>query len=76
MSFSSSPTAFLGGTLHTFPFDELVVVGTDAAGELHGAAYFPGAASGQGLWFQVAVADATDPVFGAALSNGVVGFAP
>jgi hypothetical protein len=76
VSFASTPTPFLGGTLHAFPFLSPLIVGTDAAGEIHGSAPFPGAASGTGLWFQVGLQDATVPVFGASLSNGVKGTVP
>jgi hypothetical protein len=76
ISFTSSPAPFLGGTLHAFPYDELVVFGTDAAGEIHGSASFPGATSGAQLWFQVGLEDASVPVYGASLSNGVVGTVP
>ena len=76
VSFTSTPTSFLGGTLHTFPFDELVVIGTDGAGEIHGSVVFPGAASGQGLWFQVGIQDLSVAIHGASLSNGVKGTVP
>jgi hypothetical protein len=76
VSFASTPTPFLGGTLHAFPFLGPLIVGTDAAGEIHGSAPFPFVASGTDLWFQVGLQDATVPVFGASLSNGVKGTVP
>lgn len=76
ISFSSTPTAFKGGTLHTVPVGALVVVTTDGSGSLTGSAPFPGAPSGTSLWFQVGVEDASVAGFGASLSNGVVGTVP
>jgi hypothetical protein len=76
ISFTSSPAPFLGGTLHSFPFDELVAAGTDLDGALAGTAFFPGALAGQQLWFQVGIADPTVPLYGASLSNAVRGTVP
>lgn len=76
ISFSSTPAAFKGGTLHAAPVGALVVAATDGAGSLSGSASFPGAAPGTQLWFQVALEDASVPAYGVALSNGVVGTVP
>ena len=76
ISFTSSPAPFLGGTLHAFPIDELVFAATDPGGELSGGAVFPGGPSGAQLWFQIGIVDASVPVYGASLSNGVVGTVP
>ena len=75
-STASTPTAFFGGTLHAFPVDELVVLSTDGAGAILGSAMFPGGPPGAGLWFQVGIDDPSVPLFGASLSNGVVGTVP
>jgi hypothetical protein len=76
ISFSSNPTSFLGGTLYANPIDALLPVGTDAAGVLAGSAVFPAAAAGTEVCFQVAIEDGSVPVYGASLSNAVLGIVP
>jgi len=75
-SYSSTPTRFVGGTLHAWPAVAQVFVFTNAQGELHASAVFSGAPSGSQLWFQAAITDAQVPIYGAALSNGIVGLVP
>jgi hypothetical protein len=43
---------------------------------VHAAVTFPGAPSGTQLWFQAGIVDASVPVHGASLSNGVQGTVP
>jgi hypothetical protein len=74
-AFASTPTPFLGGTLYTFPISLQVLAFTSGSGTLGGAATFPGAASGQQIWVQVAVSDASTGK-GGSLSNAMVGLVP
>lgn len=74
-SFASTPTPFIGGTLHAFPINIQILAFTSGAGTLGGSATFPGAAPGQQIWVQVAVTDAST-ADGGSLSNGVVGLVP
>jgi hypothetical protein len=76
ISTASTPSPFLGGTLHAVPVDLLVITGTDAGGELHASGPFPGAAAGAQMWFQVALEDASVAGFGACLSNAMQGTVP
>jgi hypothetical protein len=76
ISFQSTPAPFLGGTLHTFPYDLLVLAGSDAGGALGGTVTFPGGPSGSQLWFQVGCDDPSVPLYAASLSNAVVGTVP
>jgi hypothetical protein len=76
ISFSSTPVPYVGGVLHAVPDDALIVVATDAAGEIHGAGGFPGAPPGTQLWFQVGMQDPSVPIYGKSLSNGVKGTVP
>jgi hypothetical protein len=76
VSFGSTPVPFLGGTLHAFPFDILIPLGTDGAGEIHQAWVFPAVTSGTELWFQMGLVDASVPLYGVSMSNGVKGTVP
>ncbi len=74
-SFTSTPTPFLGGTLHAFPVNIQLLAFTNGAGSLAGSATFPGGVSGQQIWVQMGVTDAST-VDGGSLSNGEVGTIP
>ncbi len=76
ISASSTPTPFLGGTLHAIPFlNDPIAVSTDALGGLSGGSTFPAVAAGTQFWFQVGIVDASVPK-GASLSNAEVGTVP
>ena len=76
LSFSSTPIGYVGGTLHPVPWDALFFFNTSGTGTLNGSTNFSGAPSGTQLFAQVAVVDASVPLHGVALSNGVVGTVP
>ena len=73
---TSTPTVFIGGTLHAFPFDLLHPVVTDGNGEIRGSALFPPTPTGTELWFQVGIYDTSEPIYGAVLSNATLGTVP
>jgi hypothetical protein len=76
VSFADNPAPFLGGTLHALPVAALLPLATDADGAIASSAPFPAVPSGTQLVFQVGVADAWVPGWGACLSNGVMGTVP
>ncbi len=77
LSGASAPASFLGGTLHAFPLLNSFAFSTDALGAWTTTAPWPsGIPSGLQAWIQAAVVDASVPVFGGSLSNGVKSTAP
>jgi hypothetical protein len=74
-TFASTPAPFLGGTLFAFPINIQILVFTSGSGTLSGSATFPGGVSGQQIWAQVGVSDAST-VEGGSLSNATVGLIP
>jgi hypothetical protein len=76
LSLGAQPVSILGGTLHAFPFDDLVLVHTDAAGAFQASTAFPDLPAGTEVTIQAVVVDPTSFPYGHALSNGVVGTVP
>ena len=76
VSASSTPVAFKGGTLHSFPVGATFNLLTGPGGLTWIEFPFPaGVPSGVPLWWQQAVADAASP-FGVVLSNAVLSTTP
>lgn len=77
LSFASTPTAFLGGTLHAFPLANSIALATNPNGTWSATALWPaGVPSGLQAWLQVGVSDVSVPVYGASLSNAVKSTSP
>ncbi|MCB9899331.1 MAG: VCBS repeat-containing protein [Planctomycetes bacterium] len=77
LSVTSTPTAFKGGTLYTFPVGVTFIVPTDPSGNL--TINFPwpaGVPSGFPTYWQYAIQDASVALYGINLSNAVLGTAP
>jgi acid phosphatase len=76
VSFTSTPVAFLGGTLVPFPFALEVDLGTDALGTLTLPFLWPsGVPPATTLYFQYVVQDAAGP-HGVSLSDALMGVTP
>ncbi len=76
LSFSSTPFAALGGTVHAFPFASQFPRTSDAAGALSEGGPWPaGVLSGTDLWLQFIVQDLSVPA-GLVLSNAVTATTP
>jgi len=76
LSLSSIPLPFKGGLLHTIPITAQYSFSTDAGGMEYFEVTWPaGLPAGVKLWFQYGIADSTS-IYGATLSNAVVGTMP
>jgi len=77
LSGGSSPGAFLGGTLHAYPFFSQVVLVLDGAGSVSGSQPFPpGLMPGTQIWYQMGLVDSSVASYGGVLSNAVVSMTP
>lgn len=77
LSGGTTPTSFIGGTLHAWPFFAQILVALDSTGSVSGTVlYPPGQPAGTKIWYQIGVVDAAVPGFGGALSNAIVSTSP
>ncbi len=76
VSFSSTPFAALGGTVHAFPFSSQLFFTADGSGAFVGATTWPtGLPSDTQVWFQFLVQDGSVPD-GITLSNALLATTP
>jgi len=76
LAFASTPTPMVGGTLHSFPFANQILVAADGAGSFSASApWSSGVPAGTQAWWQFVCED-TSTVYEVTLSNGVRSTAP